>query len=183
MPSNHLILCRPLLLLSPILLSIRVFSNESILCMRWPTYWSFSFNISPSSEYNIGLNCMGPLICGVFCLFVCFINTVLIFFILKIFQLTKCGEIFVFNWRSEIVESKELGYRFWFSPNCFSFLPLCESFYQVLCFWSRDSSIRIFSLWCGRRQRVIPLIPFLLKVQLQFSFWVCMFFTRPLGSE
>ena len=50
------------------------------------------------------------------------------FFILKIFQLTKCGEIFVFNWRSEIVESKELGYEFWFCPNCFSFLPLCESF-------------------------------------------------------
>ena len=50
------------------------------------------------------------------------------FFFLKIFQLTKCGEIFVFNWRSEIVESKELGYEFWFCPNCFSFLPLCESF-------------------------------------------------------
>ena len=117
MPSNHLILCRPLLLLPPILLSIRVFSNESILCMRWPKYWSFSFNISPSSEYNIGLNCMGPLICGVFCLFVClFYKHSAYFFILKIFQLTKCGEIFVFNWKSEIVESKELGYEFWFCP-------------------------------------------------------------------
>ena len=51
MPSSHLILCRPLLLLPPIPPSIRVFSNESTLCMRWPKYWSFSFNISPSSEH------------------------------------------------------------------------------------------------------------------------------------
>ena len=51
MPSSHLILCRPLLLLPPIPPSIRVFSNESTLCMRWPKYWSFSFSISPSNEY------------------------------------------------------------------------------------------------------------------------------------
>ena len=51
MPSNHLILCRPLLLLPPIPPSIRVFSNESTLHMRWPKYWSFSFNISPSNEH------------------------------------------------------------------------------------------------------------------------------------
>ena len=51
MPSNHLILCRPLLLLPSIFPSIRVFSNESILCMRLPKYWSFSFNISPSNEH------------------------------------------------------------------------------------------------------------------------------------
>ena len=51
MPSNHLFLCHPLLLLPPILPSIRVFSNESILRMRWPKYWSFSFNLSPSNEY------------------------------------------------------------------------------------------------------------------------------------
>ena len=51
MPSSHLILCRPLLLLPPISPSIRVFSNESTLCMRWPKYWSFSFSISPSSEH------------------------------------------------------------------------------------------------------------------------------------
>ena len=51
MPSSHLILCRPLLLLSPIPPSIRVFSNESILHMRWPKYWSFSFSISPSNEH------------------------------------------------------------------------------------------------------------------------------------
>ena len=50
MPSSHLILCRPLLLLPPILPSIRVFSNESTLCMRWPKYWSFSFSIIPSKE-------------------------------------------------------------------------------------------------------------------------------------
>ena len=50
MPSSHLILCRPLLLLPPIPPSIRVFSNESTLCMRWPKYWSFSFRISPSKE-------------------------------------------------------------------------------------------------------------------------------------
>ena len=51
MPSSHLILCRPLLLLSLIPPSIRVFSNESTLCMRWPKYWSFSFSISPSCEH------------------------------------------------------------------------------------------------------------------------------------
>ena len=51
MPSSHLILCRPLLLLPPIPPSIRVFSSESTLCMRWPKYWSFSFGISPSNEY------------------------------------------------------------------------------------------------------------------------------------
>ena len=51
MPSNHLIRCRPLLLLPPIPPSIRVFSSESTLCMRWPKYWSFSFNIIPSSEH------------------------------------------------------------------------------------------------------------------------------------
>ena len=51
MPSNHLILCRPLLLLPSIFPSIRVFSNESALLMRWPKYWSFSFNISPSNEH------------------------------------------------------------------------------------------------------------------------------------
>ena len=50
MPSSHLILCRPLLLLPSIFPSIRVFSNESALHMRWPKYWSFSFSISPSSE-------------------------------------------------------------------------------------------------------------------------------------
>ena len=51
MPSSHLILCHPLLLLPPILPSIRVFSNESTLCMRWPKYWSISFSISPSNEH------------------------------------------------------------------------------------------------------------------------------------
>ena len=55
MPSSHLILCRPLLLLSPIPPSIRVFSNDSALCMRWPKYWSFSFSTSPSNEHP-GLN-------------------------------------------------------------------------------------------------------------------------------
>ena len=52
MPSSHLILCNPLLLLPPIPPSIRVFSNESTLHMRWPKYWSFSFSISPSNEYS-----------------------------------------------------------------------------------------------------------------------------------
>ena len=51
MPSNHLILCRPLLLLPSIFPSIRVFSNESVLRIRWPKYWSFSFSISPSNEH------------------------------------------------------------------------------------------------------------------------------------
>ena len=52
MPSNHLILCHPLLLLSSIFPSIRVFSNESVLHIRWPNYWSFSFSIRPSNEYS-----------------------------------------------------------------------------------------------------------------------------------
>ena len=52
MSSNHLILCRPLLLMPSIFPSIRVFSNESVLCIKWPKYWSFSFSISPSSEYS-----------------------------------------------------------------------------------------------------------------------------------
>ena len=50
--SNHLILCHPLLLLPSIFPSIRVFSNESVLCIRWPEYWSFSFSVSPSREYS-----------------------------------------------------------------------------------------------------------------------------------
>ena len=58
MPFSHLILCRPLLLLSSIFPSIRVFSNESVLCIRWPKYWSFSFSISPSNEY-LGLISLG----------------------------------------------------------------------------------------------------------------------------
>ena len=52
MPSNHLILCHPFLLLPSIFPSIRVFSNESVLLIRWPKYWSFSFSISPSNEYS-----------------------------------------------------------------------------------------------------------------------------------
>ena len=52
MPSNQIILCRPPLLLPSIFLSIRVFSNEPVFCIRWPKYWSFSFSISPSKEYS-----------------------------------------------------------------------------------------------------------------------------------
>ena len=52
MPSNHLILCHPLILLPSIFPRIRFFSNESVLCIRWPKYWSFSFRISPSNEYS-----------------------------------------------------------------------------------------------------------------------------------
>ena len=51
MPSNHLIFCHPLLFLPSIFPSIRVFTNESALCIRWPKYWSFNFNINPSNEY------------------------------------------------------------------------------------------------------------------------------------
>ena len=51
-PSNHLILCHPLLLLPSIFPSIKVFSKESVLCIRWPKYWSFSFSISPSTEHS-----------------------------------------------------------------------------------------------------------------------------------
>ena len=53
MPSNRLILCHPLLLLPSVFPSIRVFSKESVLCIRWPKYWSFSFSISPSNEYSV----------------------------------------------------------------------------------------------------------------------------------
>ena len=52
MTSNHFILCHPLLLVPSIFVSIRVFSSESVICIRWPNYWSFSFSISPSSEYS-----------------------------------------------------------------------------------------------------------------------------------
>ena len=52
MPSNHVILCQPLLLTPSVFPSIRVFSNESVLCIRWSKYWSFSFSISPSNEYS-----------------------------------------------------------------------------------------------------------------------------------
>ena len=52
MPSNYLILCRPLLLLPSVFPSIRLFSNQSVLCIRWPRYWSFSFRVSPSNEYS-----------------------------------------------------------------------------------------------------------------------------------
>ena len=52
MPSNHLILCHPLLLLPSIFPSIRAFSNESVLSIRWPKYWNFSFSINPSNEYS-----------------------------------------------------------------------------------------------------------------------------------
>ena len=62
MPSNHLILCCPLLLPPSIFPSIRVFSNESVICIRWPRYWSFSFNISPSNEHpgliSFRMNCL-----------------------------------------------------------------------------------------------------------------------------
>ena len=58
MPPNHLIFCHPLLLLPSVLPRIRVFSNESALCIRWPKYWSFSFSISPSNEYS-GLTSFG----------------------------------------------------------------------------------------------------------------------------
>ena len=65
MPSSHLILCRPLLLLPPIPPSIRVFSNESTLHMRWPNYWSFSFNIVPCKEIprliSFRMDCLDPL--------------------------------------------------------------------------------------------------------------------------
>ena len=57
MPSNHLILCRPLLLLPSIFPSIRVFSNESVLQIRWPKCWSFSFRISPSNEHSGLISC------------------------------------------------------------------------------------------------------------------------------
>ena len=57
MPSNHLILCCPLLLPPSIFPSIRVFSNESVLHIRWPKYWSFSFSISPSNEYSGLISC------------------------------------------------------------------------------------------------------------------------------
>ena len=57
MPSNHLILCRPLLLLPSLFPSIRVFPNESVICIRWPKDWNFSFNISPSNEYSGLISC------------------------------------------------------------------------------------------------------------------------------
>ena len=62
MPSNHLILCHPLLLLPSIFPSIKVFSNESALYIRWPKYWSFSFNISPSKEHSFRMDWLDLLV-------------------------------------------------------------------------------------------------------------------------
>ena len=66
MPSNHLMLCHPLLFLLSIFPSIRLFSNESVLHIRWPNYWSFSFSISPSNEYSelifFGMDWLAPLV-------------------------------------------------------------------------------------------------------------------------
>ena len=73
MPSSHLILCRPLLLLTPIPPSIRVFSNESTLRIRWPKYWRFSFSIIPSKEHP-GLISLGKFIPRYFILFVTMVN-------------------------------------------------------------------------------------------------------------
>ena len=56
MPSNHLIFCHPLLLLPSVFPSVRVFSTESVLRIRWPKYWSFSFSISPSNEYSVSIS-------------------------------------------------------------------------------------------------------------------------------
>ena len=64
MPSSHLILCRPLLLLPPIPPSIRVFSNESTLHMRWPKYWNFSFSIIPSKEHTVLISFKMELLCS-----------------------------------------------------------------------------------------------------------------------
>ena len=64
MPSNHLILCRPLLVLPSIFPSIRVFSNESTLGIRWPKYWSFSFSISPTNEYSELISFRTGFLCG-----------------------------------------------------------------------------------------------------------------------
>ena len=68
--SNHLILCHPLLLLPSIFPSIRVFSTESVLCLRWPKYWSFSFSVSPSNEYSgrisFRIDCFDLLVQGTF---------------------------------------------------------------------------------------------------------------------
>ena len=64
MPSNHLILCHPLLLFPSICPIIMVFANESVLCMRWPQYWSFSFSISPSNEYSLLISFRMGFLCG-----------------------------------------------------------------------------------------------------------------------
>ena len=66
MPSNHFILCHPILLLPSIFPSIRVFSNESVLHIRWPKYWSFSFSISPSNEYLHSRKPSHRWVCGEF---------------------------------------------------------------------------------------------------------------------
>ena len=66
MPSSHLILCRPLLLLPPIPPSIRIFSDESTLCIRWPKYWSFSFSIIPSKEWTSWISLQSEGLSGVF---------------------------------------------------------------------------------------------------------------------
>jgi len=116
MPSNHLILCHPLLLLPSIFPSIRVFSNKSVLRIRWPKCWSFSFNISPSNEYS-GLTSFRIDWLDILCSKDTF------------FQITSGGQAFYRKgWRRAIGGGSHVtlicGNRYWFPGMKSSFLPL-----------------------------------------------------------
>ena len=118
MPSNHLILCHPLLLLPSIFPSIRVFSNESVLCIRWSKYWSFSFSISPSSEYS------GLILDH------------------KISQeRPRTGNSFPGNWDLVIINTWFSLWRFKTGEECLiptSFLPRCSGSFAVSCFYRSE---------------------------------------------
>ena len=91
MSSNHLILCHPLLLLPLIFPSIRVFSNELALCIRWPEYWNFSFSISPSNEYSA----RSPrILTASFSFFLCFMGHCLKYYFLISFCSTSLFRVF-----------------------------------------------------------------------------------------
>ena len=106
MPSRHLILCRPLLLLPPIPPIIRVFSNESSLHMRWPKYWSFSFSISPSKQFSKGTR---GLRCGM------------------------CPVPVTREVSSTAGHSVTIPQRVFSSP-CFNFMPTKTAFWLLVCF-------------------------------------------------
>ena len=102
MPSNHLILCCPLLLLPSIFPSIRVFSSESTLCIRWPKYWSFSFSISPSNEYSGWF--AGDIIYTM--IFICLVYSLIILqfnnfsFSVQFNNLLSCATIIIFQFQN-----------------------------------------------------------------------------------
>ena len=146
MPSNHLILCHPLLLLPSIFPSIRVFSNESALYIRWPTYWSLSFSISPSNEYSglisfrtdrFGYKVMVPCLRAGFTLIVALLISTVKIHIHDHHHTNTHLQMKTYRWQ-----------RFGRKKNVIPFLPNTENYIiylwheQMVCIWA--STLKIF---------------------------------------